>query len=80
MLKDPVRVRNVNSITDAERRAAEQEVSNTVKANLSSAEQTSDNTGSSKMNWQTTICWGLTNTPTHLTRRYTSLETIRRAG
>ena len=34
ILKDPGRVRNVNSITDAERRAAEQEVSDTVKAAL----------------------------------------------
>ena len=34
ILKDPGRVRNVNSITDAERRATEQEVSDTVKAAL----------------------------------------------
>ncbi len=32
--KDPGRVRNVNSVTDAERRDAEQEVSDTVKAAL----------------------------------------------
>ena len=34
ILKDPERVRNVNSITDTECRAVEQEVSNTVKAAL----------------------------------------------
>ena len=34
IVKDPGRVRNVNSITDAERRATEQEVSDTVKAVL----------------------------------------------
>ena len=34
ILKDPGRVRNLNSITDAERRAVEQEVSDTVKATL----------------------------------------------
>ncbi len=34
ILKDPGRVRNVNSVTDAERRDVEQEVSNTVKAAL----------------------------------------------
>ena len=34
ILKDPGRVRNANSITDSERRAAEQEVSDTVKAAL----------------------------------------------
>ena len=34
ILKDPGWVKNVNSVTDAERRGAEQEVSNTVKAAL----------------------------------------------
>ena len=34
ILKDPGRVRNVNSIMDAECRATEQEVSDTVKATL----------------------------------------------
>ena len=77
ILKDLRRVRNANSITDTEHRTTEQDVSDTVKAVL---ERTNDNTGSSKMSWQTTICWGWTNTPTRSTRWYTSLGTIKQAG
>ena len=81
ILKDPGRVRNVNSITDAECRAAEQEVAVTLsRQRSSSAERTSNDMGNSKMSWQRTIFWGQTNTPTRLTRRYASLGTIKQAG
>ena len=81
ILKDPGRVRNVNSITDAECRAAEQEVAVTLsRQRSSSAERTRDNMGNSKMSWQRTIFWGQTNTPTRSARRYTSLGTIKQAG
>jgi hypothetical protein len=87
MLKDPTRVANVARPTATERKEAEDDATEAVKAALliSGADKMrfgrlKDELANNKTNWPTIICWGRTSTQIRTRRLCASLETTRQAG